>query len=81
TFNFQVTGHWDPRTSDISILSYDAETHQVSDNWTGNTPGGQVGIAATVTPEPVTMTLLATGIAGMSGAGFLRRRRKSSDIS
>jgi hypothetical protein len=34
-----------------------------------------------VTPEPVTMTLLATGLAGRSGAGFLRRRRKTTDIS
>lgn len=29
----------------------------------------------TVVPEPMTMTLLATGLAGMSGAGILRRRR------
>ena len=31
----------------------------------------------TATPEPVTMTLLATGLAGMGGAGFLRRRKKA----
>jgi hypothetical protein len=30
----------------------------------------------TSTPEPVTMTLLAGGLAGMGGANFLRRRRK-----
>lgn len=28
-----------------------------------------------VTPEPVTMTLLATGLFGIGGAGFARRRR------
>jgi len=33
--------------------------------------------SVTVTPEPVTMTLMATGLAGMSGAGFLRRRKKA----
>ncbi|MEO8138765.1 MAG: PEP-CTERM sorting domain-containing protein [Gemmatimonadota bacterium] len=29
----------------------------------------------TVTPEPMTMTLLATGLLSMSGMGFIRRRK------
>lgn len=32
----------------------------------------------TVIPEPITMTLLATGLAGLGGAGILKRRRKTS---
>ena len=32
---------------------------------------------ATLTPEPVTMTLLATGLAGMGGASVFKRRKKA----
>ena len=32
--------------------------------------------ATTVIPEPITMTLLASGLAGIGGVGALRRRRK-----
>ena len=40
-------------------------------------PGDETGIGTTVTPEPITMALLASGLAGMGGAGVLRRRRSS----
>ncbi|MEP6573894.1 MAG: PEP-CTERM sorting domain-containing protein [Gemmatimonadota bacterium] len=56
--------------------------------WDGNntpTPGTNGGFTTTavvgpppvVTPEPVTMTLLATGLTGVGGMG-LRRRRKNA---
>jgi hypothetical protein len=37
--------------------------------------------ACSVVPEPVTMALLATGLAGIGGAGFLRRRRRGHEIT
>jgi hypothetical protein len=34
-------------------------------------------IEVTVTPEPLSMALMATGLVGLAGAGFLKRRRRS----
>jgi MYXO-CTERM domain-containing protein len=82
TFNFKISGGaWDPTTSDISFRVYDGITDKASECWTGTTPSGQPSTCVTVTPEPVTMTLLATGLAGMGGAGFIRRRRNKNQLS
>lgn len=76
TFDFQITGgSWNPGVSDISLRSYDAASGETSEYWTGNTPFGNPSTSVTVTPEPVTMTLLATGLSGIGGAGIFRRRR------
>ncbi len=44
-------------------------------------PGGGDGDTTDpgVIPEPLTMTLLATGLAGMGGAGMVRRRKKKAE--
>lgn len=85
TFNFQVTGaSWDPNTSDIVFRGENAQTGQRVECWTAATPGGLPANclpAASAVPEPVTMTLLATGLASMGGAGLIRRRKNRNVVT
>jgi hypothetical protein len=76
TFSFKITGTWDPTTSDISLRYANGPNGLSGECWTGTAPSGQAQNCTTVTPEPVTMTLLATGLAGMGGAGLVRRRKQ-----
>lgn len=76
TFQFKITGAWDPSTSDIVLRGVNGPNGARTECWTGPTPAGAAANCTTVTPEPVTMSLLATGLAGMGGAGLIRRRKQ-----
>jgi hypothetical protein len=85
TFTFELTGlasNFDLNTGGFALHGQggfnSCSTKLVVDSdGTGNAgPYDPACTPITSTPEPVTMTLLATGLAGMSGAGYIRRRKK-----
>ncbi|MEP6573343.1 MAG: hypothetical protein ABJD11_11635 [Gemmatimonadota bacterium] len=84
TFKFKLTpgSVWDPSTSQLVLRGKDVVNNQVTECRTGvYLPNPSIGANCfTVTPEPVSMTLLATGLASMGGVGFFRRRKNSPTV-
>jgi hypothetical protein len=93
TYNFTLTFSRDLTDEEVAALWFGTHVQSGPDAcggssklWInaggeGNGPDGGAYAAgcgpSTVVPEPLTMTLLATGLAGMGGAGMIRRRRKA----
>jgi hypothetical protein len=80
-FNFHTTGLWDASLAEVGI-KFDgvvgvATRVECRTEVSASDPAYCPNVG--VTPEPVSMALLATGLLGLGGAG-LRRRRKGTDV-
>jgi hypothetical protein len=74
-FTFAVTQTWDPSSgTQLLVKGQNGPNGASTECITG--PNGNCGPPTQVIPEPISMILLGTGLAGVGGAGLVRRRRK-----
>ncbi len=82
TFSFKISGgNWDPTNASLVLRGYNGPNgiNTATECWTDKNPSAGVPVGncnPIVTPEPVSMTLLATGLLSMGGMGLRRRLKK-----
>lgn len=69
---FQIRGHWDLASSDLLIMGQNGPDGLSTQCITGEN--------CEVVPEPITLVLLGTGMAGVAGANAIRRRRREDEV-
>jgi len=73
-FTFTTANAWSANSSEVAWLSQRYAVNG-SGQECGSVQGGGRMECPMVTPEPVTMLLLGSGLAGVGGVGVIRRRR------
>jgi len=83
-FTFTTQNNWSASQAEVAWLSdgyqnYTTEPITECGSDGGYGADGRIPCSH-VTPEPITMVLLGSGMAGLGGAGLIRRRRKNGDV-
>lgn len=85
-FTFSTTNAWSANDAEIAWLMTRIGPNNTTvecgtDQGSLNSTREYCGVTTMVTPEPVTMLLLGSGLAGMGGFGLVRRRKKDGDVT
>jgi hypothetical protein len=81
-FSFTTTNAWSADASEVAWLTQRVSSPYGPQGYEcGSVQGGGRDACTTVTPEPVTMLLLGSGLAGVGGVGLVRRRRNKDVVS
>lgn len=82
-FSFSTTNAWSANDAEVAWLQQDFGVNGGGIECGSDTSGlanNARQYCVGVTPEPMTMVLLGSGLAGMSGFGFMKRRKKDEQI-
>lgn len=79
TLNFRITGTWNLSSTYLLVKGQNGPGGASTQCITGGSSQNCDWHDFEVVPEPITIVLLGSGLAGIGGAGFIRRRRREAD--